>query len=66
MNLMNRTQKAIISILGGLERVFYFLSPILLVTLFTNIFPSNVDWLFWTIGLAAVIFRGIEVGGWLK
>jgi len=63
---MNKIQKTIISILGGLERVFYLLTPILLVGLWVEVMPTSFNWLFWTIGYSASVFRGIEVGGWLK
>lgn len=66
---MNKIFKTIVALLGGLERVFYLLTPILLVTLCIEVFSINSginNWLLWTIGISASVFRGIEVGGWLK
>jgi len=63
---MNKLKKIIISVLGGIERVFYLFTPILLVGLWVEIMPTDLNWAFWSVGYIASVFRGIEIGGWLK
>jgi hypothetical protein len=62
---MNKVVKILLALIGGLESVFSMVSPILLVTLWINFYPSNRDFLFLTLGLTASIFRAIKIG-WLK
>jgi hypothetical protein len=61
---MNKLNKIALALLGALETIFYLVSPILLVSLWTD-FNSNLNWLFWLIGYSASVFRAIKVG-WLK
>lgn len=64
---MNKINKISLSVLAGIETVFYIFSPILLVALWVNVFGlynfgSN---LVYGIGLFATVFRAIKIG-WMK
>ena len=64
---MNKLSKILLSILAGIEAVFYIFSPILLVALWVNIF-GLYDFgssLVYMIGLFATVFRAIKVG-WMR
>jgi len=63
---MNKLGKILLAVVGGIERTFYIITPILIVGLWVEIMQGSLDWLFWIVGYSASVFRGIEVGGWLK
>jgi hypothetical protein len=61
---MNKLTKILYATLGGIETIFSLASPIILMTIWVNLFPSNIDWIFYMIGFGASVFRGIKIGGW--
>lgn len=64
---MNKLNKILLSIMGGVDVVFYFLTPILISMIWANIFGLN-DFgtkAMYGAGLISSVFRGIKVG-WLK
>jgi len=64
---MNKILLVFLSIIGGIEVVFYMFTPIFLVTIWTSITGFN-DWtsyFFFGMGLVATLFRAIKIG-WMK
>lgn len=61
---MNKFNKAILSILAGMDALFYIITPLLVSILWIS-FTGLSQWLFYTIGICAMIFRAIKVG-WMK
>lgn len=64
---MNKIQKIIISILAGVETIFYIATPLLLGILWMFNFPTTnfTYWLILVIILISTLFRAIKVG-WMK
>ena len=64
---MNKLTKILISILAGIETVFYIVTPILIVLIWSALFgvDSIGSSIIYYIGLLASVFRGIKIG-WLK
>lgn len=64
---MNKFTLIFLAILGGIEVVFYVVTPIVLVVLWASIVGFNnwVSYFFFSMGLLATIFRGIKIG-WLR
>lgn len=64
---MNKINKIILSILGGIDAVIYMFTPIILSTIWINIGGLNnlSSYLFFTLGLLASIFRAYKIG-WMK
>jgi len=64
---MNNLLKILLAILGGIETVFYMVTPILISLIWVNIssFNSFGTYTMYSAGLLASVFRGIKIG-WLK
>jgi hypothetical protein len=64
---MNKTQKIIIAILGGIESVFSIFTPIAVALLWINItnYQGIGSYFLFTLGLVSSLFRAIKIG-WLK
>ena len=64
---MNKFKLILLAIFGGIEVVFYIITPIVLVVLWASIVGFNnwVSYFFFGMGLLATIFRAIKVG-WMK
>jgi len=65
---MNKKLKIVISIFAGFETVFSLLSPLLIILMWSVLFGLNNhwgNWIIYTIGLSASLFRAIRIG-WLK
>ena len=63
---MNKLTKIIIAILAGVDVTINIFTPILLSTIWINIFEFNTgSYFIFVIGLLATLFRAIKVG-WLK
>ena len=64
---MNKLVKIILAILGGVETVFYIVTPILIALIWSNLFSleSWSNYVVYISGLLASLFRGIKIG-WLK
>lgn len=64
---MNKLTKLFLSILAGLDILIYIITPILLATIWINVFGifNFGDYLVYGAALGASLFRGIKVG-WLK
>ena len=60
---MNKFWTVIFAILGGVERVIYIITPIILGTLFLSLGTASFgQYLIFYLGLLATLFRGIKVG----
>ena len=64
---MNKLQKIILSVIGGVEVVFYTITPILISIIWAELFGiSDVGaYVLYGAGLISSAFRGIKIG-WLK
>ncbi len=64
---MNKLNKILLATLAGIETVVYLFTPILISTLWLNVFglDSFGSYLVSGLGLFATLFRSIKVG-WLK
>jgi len=63
---MNKLTKIIIAILAGVDVTINIFTPILLSTIWINLFGFNTgSYFIFVIGLLATLFRAIKVG-WLK
>ena len=64
---MNKLLKILLAILGGIETVFYMVTPILIALIWVTLFSleSWGDYIVYITGLLASVFRGIKIG-WLK
>ncbi|HDK42722.1 MAG TPA: hypothetical protein ENG87_05040 [Candidatus Pacearchaeota archaeon] len=64
---MNKFTLILLAILGGVEVLFYIITPIVLVIIWTSITGFNywTSYFFFGLGLLATIFRGIKIG-WMK
>ena len=64
---MNKLLIALLAILGGVETIFYIITPIIIVVLWTSIVGFNnwVSYFFFGMGLFATTFRAIKIG-WMK
>lgn len=64
---MNRLSKIILSVMGGIDVLFYTITPILISMIWTNLFGINDigAYIMYAAGLISSVFRGIKVG-WLK
>ncbi len=64
---MNKLTITILAILGGIEIVFYIVTPILVSLIWVNIssFESLGTYVMYSAGLLASVFRGIKIG-WLN
>ncbi len=63
---MNKFKLILLSILGGIETVYYISMPMVLGIVWISIVGK--DWtsqLFFVLGVLATIFRGIKIG-WIK
>ena len=62
---MNKFEISILAIIGGIETLFYIISPILLVNIWLRIYGQNMNWvnaLILFIGLISTLFRAIKIG----
>ena len=58
--------KIILSVLGGVNSVFYIFTPILIGTIWLSLFITDGYSIFvFTIGLLSTLFRAIKVGGFI-
>jgi len=64
---MNNLNKILIAIMGGVEVVFYILTPIFISLLWVNVSGMNDigSYVMYGAGLIASVFRGIKIG-WLR
>ena len=64
---MNKLIKIMLSIMGGVDVLFYTITPILIAVIWTNLFGINDigAYVMYAAGLISSVFRGIKVG-WLK
>lgn len=64
---MNKLTKIMLSIMGGVDVVFYMITPILISVIWTNLFGINDigAYVMYAAGLVSSVFRGIKIG-WLK
>lgn len=64
---MNKLLKILLAILGGVEVVFYMVTPILIAVIWVTLFSfeSLGNYVVYITGLLASVFRGIKIG-WLK
>ena len=64
---MNKLLKILLAILAGIDITIYLFTPILISTLWINIFGLNNfgSYLISILGLLSTLFRAIKVG-WLK
>lgn len=63
---MNKLTKILIAILAGIDVTITIFTPILLSTIWINIFEFNTgSYFIFGLGLFASLFRAIKVG-WLK
>ena len=64
---MNKLLKILLATLGGVEAVFYMVTPILIALMWATLFSfeSFGNYVIYATALIASIFRGIKVG-WLK
>jgi hypothetical protein len=68
---MNKFKKIFLSILGGLDVVFYIFSPIIIVSSFVSIgeYLGDINIsgkvIIWILGFGSTLFRAIKIG-WLK
>jgi len=61
---MNKFTLVILSILGGVEVVFYMFSPIIIAVIWVSItgLDNWTSYFFYGIGLLATAFRAIKIG----
>ena len=61
---MNNLNKALLAILAGIETTFYLFTPILISTLWINIFGLDNfgSYLISGLGLFSTLFRAIKIG----
>lgn len=64
---MNKISKILLSIIAGVDVVFYTITPILISVIWVNIFGiSDIgSYMMYGAGLISSAFRGIKTG-WLK
>lgn len=64
---MNKINKIILSIIAGVDVVFYTITPILIAIIWSQLFGINDigAYVMYGAGLISSAFRGIKVG-WLK
>jgi hypothetical protein len=64
---MNKLTKVLLSILAGLEAVFSMVIPIIVATLFVEIFNLGEinTYLIYGLGLVSTLFRAIRIG-WMR
>ena len=64
---MNNLNKVLLAILAGVETTFYMFTPIIISTLWVNMFSleSFGSYLIITLGLLSTLFRAIKIG-WMK
>ena len=65
---MNKFLLIILSILGGIEVVFYIVTPIIIGIFWVSIIGlyNWVSYFFFIMCLLATMFRAIKIGGWIK
>ena len=61
---MNQFNKSLLAILGGIEVIFYIITPILIILIWAIVMGTNDwrDYSVYVIGLLATLFRGIKIG----
>ncbi len=64
---MNKLNKVLLSIIGGVDVVFYTITPILISVIWAKLFGiSEIGaYVMYGAGLISSVFRGIKIG-WLK
>ncbi len=64
---MNNLNKVLLSIIGGVDVVFYTITPILISIIWAKLFGINDigAYILYGAGLVSSAFRGIKIG-WLK
>ncbi len=64
---MNNLNKILLSIMGGVDVVFYTTTPILISVIWVNLFGINDigTYIMYGAGLISSVFRGVKIG-WLK
>lgn len=64
---MNKLQKISLAILGGIETVFYMITPILISLIWINVFDTSKagTLILYSVALIASVFRAIKIG-WLR
>lgn len=64
---MNKFKKILLSILGGIDTVFYMFTPIIVSVLWVSLNGINggSSYFFYSLGLFSTLFRAIKIG-WLK
>jgi hypothetical protein len=62
---MNKLTKILIATLGGIETVFYILTPILIGLIWVNTFDMDNSYIIYSISLISTVFRAIKKG-WLE
>lgn len=65
---MNKFILVLLSILGGIEVVFYIFTPIIIAIFWVSIMGlyNWVSYFFFGMCLLAAIFRSIKIGGWMN
>ncbi len=61
---MNKFTIILLAILGGIDVIFYIITPIILVIIWTSITGFNywTAYFFFGLGLLSAIFRAIKIG----